>query len=145
MAGGINTYQYAPNPAQWLDPFGLATCPLQKLAERGFTGVTRNSKGGLDYSGSNALYDKEGVNPIQSIRYTGDYATDFQNASIAALGQKSTPRGYVWHHVDDYDPETNTGTMQLVKQEAHTGIPHVGGVSQYQSATGRSYTHPCRR
>ena len=47
--------------------------------------------------------------------------------------------------VDNYNPETNTGTMQLVKQEAHTGIQHAGGVSQYQAATGQPYTHPCRR
>jgi hypothetical protein len=118
---------------------------FKKPAVRGFTGVTRNATGGLDYSGSNALYNKPGVNPIQTISYSGDFGTDFQNASTSVLGQKSTPRGYVWHHVDDYDPETNAGTMQLVKQEAHTGIPHVGGVSQYQTATGQTYTHPCRR
>jgi RHS repeat-associated protein len=145
LAGGINEYQYAPNPVGWVDPLGLATCPLQKLADRGFSGVIKNGNGGLDYSGSNALYDKNGVNPIQTITYSGDYGTDFQNASMSALGQKSTPRGYVWHHVDNYNPETNTGTMQLVKQEAHTGIQHVGGVSQYQAATDQSYTHPCRR
>ena len=23
LAGGINTYQYAPNPISWIDPFGL--------------------------------------------------------------------------------------------------------------------------
>nr|WP_319636792.1 RHS repeat-associated core domain-containing protein [Paraburkholderia caribensis] len=145
LAGGINVYQYASNPVGWVDPLGLATCPLQKLADRGFSGVIKNDNGGLDYSGSNALYDKNGVNPIQTITYSGDYGTDFQNASMSALGQKSTPRGYVWHHVDNYNPETNTGTMQLVKQEAHTGIQHAGGVSQYQAATGQPYTHPCRR
>lgn len=145
LAGGINVYQYAPNAVQWIDALGLATCPLQKLADRGFSGVSRNENGGLDYSNSNALYHKNGANPIQAITYTGDYETDFQNASMAALGQKTTPRGYVWHHVDDYNPEDNTGTMQLVKQEAHNGIPHVGGVSQYQAATGQKYSHPCRR
>ncbi len=145
LAGGINVYQYAPNAVQWIDPLGLATCPLQKLADRGFSGVSRNENGGLDYSNSNALYNKNGANPIQAITYTGDYETDFQNASIAALGQKTTPRGYVWHHVDDYNPEDNTGAMQFVKQEAHNGIPHVGGVSQYQAATGQKYSHPCRR
>nr|WP_257129467.1 hypothetical protein [Burkholderia sp. FL-7-2-10-S1-D7] len=24
LAGGINVYQYAPNPVQWVDPLGLA-------------------------------------------------------------------------------------------------------------------------
>ncbi|MFC3393444.1 HNH endonuclease [Brenneria rubrifaciens] len=41
--------------------------------------------------------------------------------------------------LDDYDPVTNTGTMQLVQQAAHRGIPHVGGVSQYQEITGLKY------
>jgi RHS repeat-associated protein len=27
LAGGINVYQYAPNPITWLDPFGLSACP----------------------------------------------------------------------------------------------------------------------
>ncbi|MCA8101414.1 ParB N-terminal domain-containing protein [Burkholderia contaminans] len=28
LKGGINVYQYAPNPVQWVDPLGLSTCPL---------------------------------------------------------------------------------------------------------------------
>ena len=27
LAGGINVYQYAPNPVQWIDPLGLVRCP----------------------------------------------------------------------------------------------------------------------
>ncbi|WP_175804832.1 RHS repeat-associated core domain-containing protein [Burkholderia pyrrocinia] len=27
MAGGINVFQYAPNPVGWIDPLGLARCP----------------------------------------------------------------------------------------------------------------------
>ena len=27
LAGGINAYQYAPNPTGWVDPLGLNTCP----------------------------------------------------------------------------------------------------------------------
>ncbi|MEX5545828.1 RHS repeat-associated core domain-containing protein [Pseudomonas pergaminensis] len=27
LAGGINAYQYAPNPTGWIDPLGLSTCP----------------------------------------------------------------------------------------------------------------------
>ena len=32
LAGGINLYQYAPNPIDWVDPFGLTPCPSR--AER---------------------------------------------------------------------------------------------------------------
>ncbi|MFP1910275.1 RHS repeat-associated core domain-containing protein, partial [Lonsdalea quercina] len=139
LLGGLNGYQYAPNPLTWIDPLGLARCSIQKLEEKGFTGVKSTKNGGLDYANSNALYSKEGVNPIRRIEYTGNYHKDFEQANIAALGQKTTPKGYVWHHLDDYDPVTNTGTMQLVQQAAHRGIPHVGGVSQYQEITGLKY------
>ncbi|WP_411969640.1 HNH endonuclease [Pseudomonas sp. p1(2021b)] len=61
------------------------------------------------------------------------------------MNQKTTPRGYVWHHLDDYDPKTNKGTMQLVEQRAHQGVPHKGGVAQYKAATGKSYTFPARK
>ncbi|TWC70046.1 RHS repeat-associated protein [Pseudomonas sp. SJZ103] len=27
LAGGINAYQYVPNPTRWVDPLGLSTCP----------------------------------------------------------------------------------------------------------------------
>ncbi|WP_431222841.1 HNH endonuclease [Serratia sp. L9] len=135
----MNPYSYVHNPLMWVDPLGLATCPIAKLKEKGFTGVEPTKNGGLDYSASNALYSKNGVNPIQKIEYTGNYHNDFEQASMAALGQKSTPKGYVWHHLDDYNPVTNTGTMQLVQQKAHSGIPHVGGVSQYKAHTGISY------
>ncbi|WP_268241162.1 HNH endonuclease signature motif containing protein [Shewanella hanedai] len=127
---------------EWVDPLGLATCPLKKLEERGFHGVKQNENGGLDYSESNALYSnqkKPDVNPIQNIEYTGNYHKDFEAANMAALGQKSTPKDYVWHHVDDYNASTNTGTMQLVHKDAHRGIPHNGGVSQFKKATGSSY------
>ncbi|WP_053214271.1 RHS repeat-associated core domain-containing protein [Pseudomonas sp. Q12-87] len=146
LAGGLNFYAYAPNPIGYADPLGLAVDPLIKLKDRGYTGVTKTPGGGLDYSESNALYNKKpGVNPIVRIEYTGDYAKDFEAANKAAkLSQKTTPAGHVWHHLDDYDPKTNTGTMQLIKQSAHNGIGHSGGVAQYKAATGKAYTHPAR-
>ena len=113
---------------------------LKKIEERGFHDVKATKNGGLDYADSDALYPiKEGQKNIVPIEYSGVYSTDFENASLSALGQKSTPKGYVWHHLDDYDPKTNRGTMQLVKQEAHSGISHIGGCSQYKQATGKSY------
>lgn len=114
---------------------------LQKIKDRGFNGVEATPNGGLNYANSDALYPvKPGQTNTIPIQYSGDYKTDFEAASLAALGQKSTPKGYVWHHLDDYNPATNTGTMQLVKQEAHNGVSHTGGCSQYKAATGNSYT-----
>ncbi|EOC1336378.1 RHS domain-containing protein [Cronobacter turicensis] len=146
LAGGLNTYSYVSDPLVWVDPLGLAVDPLVKLEERGYSGVVKTPGGGLDYSNSNALYNKKpGVNPIVKIEYSGDYAIDFERANYeAGLNQKTTPSGYVWHHLDDYDAETNKGTMQLVEKPSHRGINHNGGVSQYKAATGKQYVHPGR-
>ncbi|EOZ6414209.1 RHS repeat-associated core domain-containing protein, partial [Cronobacter turicensis] len=146
LAGGINTYSYVGDPLTWVAPLGLAVDPLVKLEERGYSGVVKTPGGGLDYSNSNALYNKKpGVNPIVKIEYSGDYAIDFERANYeAGLNQKTTPSGYVWHHLDDYDAETNKGTMQLVEKPSHRGINHNGGVSQYKAATGKQYVHPGR-
>jgi hypothetical protein len=49
------------------------------------------------------------------------------------------PQDYTWHHLDDYDPITNTGTMQLVRTDTHRANSHKGGVHQYEKATGKTY------
>ncbi|WP_211145527.1 RHS repeat-associated core domain-containing protein, partial [Pseudomonas syringae group genomosp. 3] len=153
LSGGDNLYLYAPNPYGWVDPAGLSCDSLQKLESRGYTGITRNNAGGLDYAKSNALYSSPGrlkpdgtqASAIVKIKYTGDYQKDFLAANKAGFGQTSNPKlngeSYVWHHLDDYNPATGTGTMQLVKTSAHNGIPHAGGVSQYQAATGVKYIY----
>ncbi|WP_233100430.1 SMI1/KNR4 family protein [Pseudomonas putida] len=101
----------------------------------------------MNYAESNALYPKRpNVNPILEISYTSDYDLDFEAANHkAGLNQKTTPIGHGWHHVDDYGPVTSKGTMQLVEQPAHSGIPHIGGVSQYKAATGKTYVHPASK
>ncbi|GAL58943.1 hypothetical protein EV102420_14_00010, partial [Pseudescherichia vulneris NBRC 102420] len=37
LAGGLNLYQYAPNPLGWVDPWGLSKCSVEKIP------ITRNS------------------------------------------------------------------------------------------------------
>ncbi|WP_449432093.1 RHS repeat-associated core domain-containing protein [Pseudomonas putida] len=145
ISGGHNLYRYSPNVIGFIDPLGLAYDPIIALDELGFKGVEKTHGGGLDYRNSNALYIKQNVRPIVSIEYTGDYALDTRAANKqAGLNQKSAPKGYVWHHVNDYDSKSNRGTLQLVKQKAHLGITHSGGISQYTTATGKKYTHPAR-
>jgi hypothetical protein len=64
--------------------------------------------------------------------------SDYRAANRAA-GLERTPKGYIWHHLDDYDPATNR-YEQLVEEGAHSANqPHVGGVKQYQDATRNVY------
>ena len=116
---------------------------LKKIEEKGFSGVKRTPDGqGLDYAESDALYKnpkRPDVNPVQTLKYTGDYDADFEALNQQALGQKTTPRGYIWHH-KDYNPDTNTGTAQLVNRDAHLGMNHRGGVADYKDAhEGQGY------
>jgi RHS repeat-associated protein len=71
------------------------------------------------------------------IEYTGSRSGDRAAANNAA-GFESTPNGYTWHHAADYNANTNTGTMQLVKFDPHKRYHH-GGVRQYEQATGKKY------
>ncbi|WP_430613024.1 HNH endonuclease [Flavobacterium sp. JP2137] len=44
-------------------------------------------------------------------------------------GFNQQPDNYTWHHLDDYDPMTNTCTVQLVETEIHRQCtPHYGAV-----------------
>ncbi|SET59057.1 RHS repeat-associated core domain-containing protein, partial [Thorsellia anophelis] len=155
LAGGFNPYGYVHNPTGWIDPLGLAEAncySIQKLESKGFIDVEVTKNGGLDYSKSNALYNnpnrlKPDGTPTESIvqiKLTGDYQADELAANLRGFGQKSTPslngERYVWHHLDDYNPNTGIGTLQLVKQDAHLGVQHIGGASQYKEATGNAYT-----
>nr|WP_264371322.1 hypothetical protein [Burkholderia plantarii] len=41
LAGGVSVYQYAPNPAGWVDPLGLARCPCDCLKKENPEGWDR--------------------------------------------------------------------------------------------------------
>ncbi|QND97510.1 putative deoxyribonuclease RhsC [Burkholderia cenocepacia] len=54
LDGGINVYQYAPNPTGWIDPLGLARCPcdcLKKGNPEGNGPYRGGSKGGVSRPG----------------------------------------------------------------------------------------------
>jgi len=53
---------------------------------------------------------------------TGKYSIDSQLAN-EAMGFPSTPKGYVWHHVED------GATMQLIPQGVHNSVRHTGGAA----------------
>lgn len=128
LNGGWNLYQYAPNPLTWIDLTGLSRYP------------------GVDFSGSDALYpDGESIVKIQM---TGSRYGDFKAANEIAgyanasgnITGKSHPENYTWHHLNDYDPVSNTATMQLVDTSAHEAtFPHSGSVSQFEQHHGVKY------
>ena len=153
LAGGLNNYQYVPNPTGWVDPLGLQTlkdCPPPKTEElaihqqaqsKGFENVKVTPNGGPTFRDSEYLYPVEpGQKNIVKVPMTGSRRNDFKLANEEAGLKDHIPTGmdsppdYTWHHLDDYDPVTNTSTLELVQRKAHKAtIPHKGSVSQYEA------------
>ena len=149
LAGGLNNYQYVNNPTGWVDPLGLAgvkgDCPdlaiHEKAAAKGFENVKVTPNGGPTFKDSDYLYP---IGPDQknivNIDLTGSRRNDFKAANEAAgiaadvPAGMDAPPGYVWHHVDDYNPANNKATLELVTKAAHKATyPHKGSVSQYEA------------
>ncbi|NUU69210.1 HNH endonuclease, partial [Enterobacteriaceae bacterium BIT-l23] len=125
LNGGLNLYQYAPNPLGWIDPMGLTLT-------------------GVDFAGSPDLFPvKDGQRNIVQIMMQGSRGRDFTVAYKTAGIKKSDAASYTWHHVDDFDPETGKTTMQLVKTQTHVeSFPHRGSVSQFEQHFGVKYETP---
>ena len=115
LEGGLNLYQYAPNPIGWADPWGWAYA-------------------GVDFTGSSDLYPIKGAQKnIVTIKMQSSRSRDFTQAYKEAGIPRSAKKDYTWHHVDDFDPKTGNTTMQLVRKSAHEATyPHGGSVAQYE-------------
>jgi len=115
LKGGLNLYQYAPNPLMWIDPWGWAF-------------------GGVDFTGSPDLFPVKG-NQLNIVEITmqGARGRDFTEAFKLAGISKADATGYTWHHLNDFDPVSGKTTMQLVTTSAHEAtFPHAGSVSQFE-------------
>lgn len=110
-------------------------------AAKGFRGIGVTKNGGPDFAGTKYLYKvKPGQSNIIKIELTGGRQKDFRVANGKAGFTNGTPKGYSWHHLDDFNPKTGKATLQLVHRDAHEATyPHRGGVSQYEKHHGRKY------
>ncbi len=101
-----------------------------------------------DFAGTSHLFP--GGKSVVKINLTGSRSIDFIQA-FRKMGLEwvdKTPGGgraqikailkdYTWHHVDDVDPNTLSGTMQLISKEAHNAtISHFGGCHQVRALLG---------
>ncbi|CAH0646491.1 hypothetical protein PSNVIR_00755 [Pseudomonas sp. Nvir] len=122
LGGGVNLYQYAPNATAWIDPWGLSFKSVNFEGSPELFPVTGNQKN------------------IVSIQMQGSRGRDFTEAYKQAGLSKAQVKSigkYTWHHLDDFDPVTGKGTMQLVTQAAHeASLPHTGSVAQFEKHFG---------
>ncbi len=93
LAGGINPYQYVPNPTGWIDPLGLSTCPGDGCEPNGPTTLPKPS---VD-EGAPALPQLPRTNRQSRI----DALTE-ANAKRRVLGWEQE---YDMHTVEKHGPE----------------------------------------
>ncbi len=71
-----------------------------------------------------------------NIPYTGTLRGDFRLAN-QRRGVQQPPRT-TWHHFHDYNPQTNRGTMYLMRTRDHAPR-HTGGAHQYRAHHHHGY------
>ena len=114
--------------------------PYATGVANGVIGLKETPNGGVSFENSPSLYRlPDNSKAIVRIKLTGKRPADFKLAN-EAFGFSRIPAGYTWHHLDDYDVNSGTATLQLVKTEDHQKcVPHSGSCAQYKYATGISY------
>jgi hypothetical protein len=114
--------------------------PASRAAEKGFSGIGTTPNAGPTFAASDHLYPAgPGQRSVFKMPLTGSRKADVALANEMG-GFADPPKGYRWHHVDDFDPQTGESTLELVTREAHEAtLPHAGSVSQYEKFHGRPY------
>ena len=105
-------------------------------AKKGYV-VPLKENGAPNFSGYIVKVASGQKNVLKNFFYTGSYTKDFAKADILAGFTEKNPRpaNTTWHHVEDYNSNTNTGTLQLVQRNVHQATnPHKGGAAQYRAA-----------
>ncbi len=114
--------------------------PASRAAQKGYSGIGTTPKGAPTFAGTDHLYSAgQGQRSIVEIKLTGSRRADDKLANEWG-GFTEKPSGYMWHHVDDFDPQTGTSSLELVDKDAHWATqPHAGSVAQYEKFHGIPY------
>ncbi|WP_274519028.1 DddA-like double-stranded DNA deaminase toxin, partial [Trabulsiella odontotermitis] len=146
LAGGLNLYQYAPNPLGWIDPLGLAdsytlgTNQIPRPQLPPYTGQT-----------SGIFYYVDGTGGVQSQVFTSGGTTAYPNYASAThvegqsalfMGVNGIDEGIVFHN----NPDGTCGfcvnmTETLLPENAKlTVVPPKGAVPKKRGAIGTDRT-----
>lgn len=90
-------------------------------------------------NGKPVIFKVEGVQAITKIKYSSvrdiDFRLAYEKMGIPNNMIDVVKENYVWHHLDDFNPVTGEGTMQLVLKDVHNSamlgrdLNHTGGVA----------------
>jgi RHS repeat-associated protein len=128
LAGGINGYQYVPNPTGWVDPLGLAckspSCPRQSENKE----WELNSAVDLDWRKQNgSAYEQMHKGLDEAFRRTGIYKDDY---SVTKWGKdkygKSFPTEWRVEKGPNKGAEVNIDDPTLIPSKEGPQSPHIG-------------------
>jgi len=83
--------------------------PASRAARKGCSGVGTTAKGGPTFVGTRSTISRR-EQSVAQIKLTGSRRADIKRANEVG-GFTETPAGYMWHHVDDFDPQAGTGSL----------------------------------
>jgi RHS repeat-associated protein len=116
LNGGLNLYAYAPNPVDWIDPWGLSCTELDKLRRSGVAKAWRQER--------------------RLVKLTGQGTRTWTRAEKAELLSKGRVTGYEGHHINSVEAHPQlAGTadnIKFVKGRAEHILEHGGN---FQNST----------
>ncbi|HAV1239623.1 TPA: Rhs-family protein [Salmonella enterica] len=156
LAGGLNLYQYAPNPLGWIDPLGLANRPnngkYHIFFEHQVDSSNRYSSDAVQFNRANdALIKRMNNDPAfrrDMLRRHPELGNWLKNGR-----KSSSPSGFTWHHhedlnrlvlVDRGDHSSNSGLYHPTGKGGRDiwGGGEAGRLGKLNGATGK--LKPCK-
>ena len=121
LVGGINHYQYAPNPVNWVDPFGLLCKEGEERLDRMLSNLV--SSGGIDEATKNKILE---------IAIASAVINDPQKSTL-----KYTPEGAKYRKEHEYDIaglDEDNGLIKLNKMSTSGEVISTEVISTAQFA-----------
>ena len=94
LMGGDNTFQYAPNPIEWIDPLGLNNCKpsLVRYKKDKITPISGSYQSGINRAWA---LEKE------LVELTGHGTVEWTDSQKQELKSKGRVKGYTGHHINN--------------------------------------------
>ena len=129
-AGGLNLYQYAPNPVAWIDPVGLSKCCSPSMAEcdkiLDAAGVQVGShrdmqKAGGGLNDSHHIYQDAAVSALPNYNYYDAPAVVLQGRNA-----DGTTRGTPHYKANRVQDQRGGGSLAAERRIAYKAVRRAG-------------------
>ena len=121
LAGGVNVYQYAPNPVGWVDPLGLARCPCD--CETVLANMRENGRA----YGSKSETPADGHHIIQHASVPeGTVGYSYGGAPVVQLEGPSTRVGSEHYAATSVQRQAGGGTYAAERRIGYKAIRRAG-------------------